>query len=117
GYQPQPKFYLVQGLAVYQPKEARFSVLSSGELVLYIVNEQGFVSRFFQKGIHRFWEEGELHAHKRQTMEAWVMERNGRRVHRISVAGERCAGFENEQQDEPARVLEAIYRGGELVNI
>ncbi|XP_045588093.2 uncharacterized protein [Procambarus clarkii] len=110
-YQPRPNFHLVQVLSVVQPLEARFLAIPS-RLLLYVINQQGFVTRFSQRGIHMFWEEGSLHAAWKTTLEAWSTYDNGTVVHRISVAGQTCA-LEDAPEEEPATILEEIFRSKE----
>lgn len=113
-YQVRPSFRFMQEVQVVEPLEARFSVLpSSPHLVLYVIDRQGFITHFTQRGIHRLWKEGVFHAAGKQTLEAWTTYVNGTLVHRISVAGQMCVGLEKTVPEERAMILEAIFRGKE----
>ena len=50
---PQPVLHRLQTLAVQLPLETHFVAMPSGPLYLFVVSEQGNVTRFAQKGIHR----------------------------------------------------------------
>ncbi|XP_042882139.1 uncharacterized protein LOC122259439 isoform X2 [Penaeus japonicus] len=109
----KPQFYFVQEVAVEQPAEARLYTHPSGELSLYVIGQDGMVVRFSQKGIHRFWKEGELHAPGKVTLDVWSSWVNGRIVHRLNAGGSSCQDIEKKNfPEEPALVLEALFRGG-----
>ncbi|XP_063595763.1 uncharacterized protein LOC134772653 [Penaeus indicus] len=109
----KPQFYFVQEVAVEEPVEARFYTLPSGELNLYVIKQDGIVVRFSQKGIHRFWKEGELHAPGKVTLDVWSSWVNGRIVQRLNAGGSSCQDLEKKNfPEEPAVVLEALIRGG-----
>nr|XP_027218518.1 uncharacterized protein LOC113811038 [Penaeus vannamei] len=108
-----PQFYFVQEAAVEDPVEARFYTLPDGELDLYIIKQDGMVVRFSQKGIHRFWKDGELHAPGKVTLDVWSSWVNGRIVQRLNAGGSSCQDIEKKNfPEEPAVVLEALRRGG-----
>ncbi|XP_037795016.1 uncharacterized protein LOC119590421 [Penaeus monodon] len=109
----KPQFYFVQEVVVEEPVEARFYTLPTGELNLYVIKQDGIVVRFSQKGIHRFWKEGELHAPGKVTLDVWSSWVNGRIVQRLNAGGSSCQDVEKKNfPEEPAIVLEALFRGG-----
>lgn len=61
----------------------------------------------------RFWKEGELHAPGKITLDVWSSWVNGRIVQRLNAGGSSCQDVEKKNfPEEPAIVLEALFRGG-----
>ncbi|XP_050727913.1 uncharacterized protein LOC127004357 isoform X2 [Eriocheir sinensis] len=104
----------LQTLRIIMPLQAHFAAVPSGPLYLLAVGQHGNITRFTQKGVHRFAEEGLYHAPGRQEVDVWVCVEEGGRVSiNLALAGTWCREETcNERRREDAEILEANFRPG-----
>ncbi|MPC15421.1 Thrombospondin-type laminin G domain and EAR repeat-containing protein [Portunus trituberculatus] len=131
---PQPLLHRLQTLAVQLPLETHFVAMPSGPLYLFVMSEQGNVTRFAQKGVHRqviinqpggrmselyvnffrFAMEGLYHAPGRQQVQVWLCEeKDGEVSIKMAMSGSQCR---QEQCSGPGHMdvelLEANFKPG-----
>ncbi|KAK7016241.1 hypothetical protein SK128_015534 [Halocaridina rubra] len=108
-----PSFNFLQRIFVEKPLEAHFSRLNS-ELYLFVINEDGYVTWFSQKGVQRFIKEGELHVPSKQHLEVWTSLVNGSQVPWISVTSQDCSFEDSAYNQETDQILHMNVRGNIL---
>ncbi|XP_068224429.1 uncharacterized protein [Palaemon carinicauda] len=104
------RVYVHQRILVKNPFEAHFSKLGS-RLSLFIINQDGFILWYSQRGIQRFTEMGKLHLAGKQQLEVWTSRVNESYSYWIAISGQDCNYKESVYSRKDTQILRSVLRG------
>ncbi|XP_066959541.1 uncharacterized protein [Macrobrachium rosenbergii] len=104
------RVHIHQQILVKNPFEAHFSKLDL-RLSLFIIDQNGYISWYSQKGIQRFVEVGKLHMAGKQQLEVWLSHVNESYSHWVAVSGEDCNYKESVYNRKDTQIIQSVLRG------